>query len=46
MLLVEPEVLEGPLVELDSELKLAEAGVAAGLVEEELEAVLVGAEAE
>ncbi len=46
MLLVGPEVVEGPLVELDAELGLAAAGLVAGLVEVELEAVFVVAEAE
>ena len=41
MLLVEPEVVGGLPVEQDAELELAEAGLAAGLVEVELEAVYV-----
>jgi hypothetical protein len=46
VLLVEPEVVEGPPEELDPELELAEAELVAELVEVELEAVLVEAEAE
>jgi hypothetical protein len=46
VLIVGPEVVEGPLVELDAELELAAAGLVDGLVEVELEAVLVVAEAE
>ncbi len=46
MLLVGPEVVEVPPVELDFELGLVAAGLVAGLVEVELEAVLVVAEAE
>jgi hypothetical protein len=44
--LLEPEVVEGPLVELEPDLQLAVARLVAGLAEVELEAVYVEVEAE